>query len=203
MTYALIPAAGESRRMGRPKLSLPLHGRTVLECVITALRQASIEHIVVVVSPAGPDLAALAERAGASVCTLEEQTPDMRATIERGLDWLEAHFQPAADTRWLLVPGDHPTLDAAVVRQLLQSGEAIPERSIVVPVYQGKRGHPTIMAWKHVRAIKELPRGLGLNAYVRSQAEEVREVPVRSPSILVDLDTPEDYERLCRTDEQP
>ena len=42
MTFALIPAAGRSRRMGRPKLALPLAGRSVLEHVVGALQQAGV-----------------------------------------------------------------------------------------------------------------------------------------------------------------
>ena len=48
--FALIPAAGKSARMGRPKLSLPLGDHTVLECVIATLREAGISDILVVVA---------------------------------------------------------------------------------------------------------------------------------------------------------
>ena len=44
--------------------------------------------------------------------------------------------------------------------------------------------------------IRALPQGLGLNAYLRSQSAATLEVPVLSPGILCDLDTPADYERL-------
>src|SRR5437660_9758870 len=94
MIFALIPAAGESRRMGRPKLTLPLGDRTVLEHVIMALRQAGLEHILVVAGPHSADVAALAHQAGASTLVLPQQTPDMRATVEQGLVWLETHLHP-------------------------------------------------------------------------------------------------------------
>ncbi len=94
MRFAVLPAAGKSSRMGRPKLSLPLGQRTILEHVVAALRQAHVEHVLVVLGPHVGELAPLARTAGAHVCQLAEQTTDMRATVEQGLHWLEERFQP-------------------------------------------------------------------------------------------------------------
>jgi len=196
MIFALLPAGGQSSRMGKPKLSLPLGDRTVLERVIAALRAAAVDHILVVAGAHVPELAPLARNAGAEVLLLTEQTPDMRATVEQGLLWLEEHYQPTADDHWLLVPADHPTLDAESVRQLLLAKTHQPNASIVVPTYRGKRGHPALISWKHVAGIRALAPDLGLNAYLRQHTAETLEVPVDSKEILTDLDTREDYERL-------
>jgi molybdenum cofactor cytidylyltransferase len=195
---ALVPAGGRSVRMGRPKLLLPLGTRTVLEHVIAALRHAAVAHILVVVGPHVPQLVAPAEAAGAHVLLLAGETPDMRATVEHGLRWLEERLRPRPEEGWLLVPADHPTLDAAVVRDLAAARATHPERSIFLPAFDGQRGHPALIAWKHVAGIRALPPGLGLNVYLRQQAAETVEVAVSSADVLCDLDTPEDYERLLR-----
>jgi molybdenum cofactor cytidylyltransferase len=75
----------------------------------------------------------------------------------------------------------------------------------VVPVFAGRRGHPVALAWELVNAIRALPAGEGLNAYLRRHAAQTLEVPAATNSILFDLDTPEDYVRLlerftCRHD---
>jgi molybdenum cofactor cytidylyltransferase len=196
MTFAIIPAAGKSARMGRPKLLLRLGQATVLEHVITALLQGGVEHILVVAGPHVAELAPLAEAAGASVLLLLEETPDMRATVEHGLRWLEEHFKPSAEDSWLLVPGDHPTLEPDVVRALLEARPT--SDSIRVPMAQGRRGHPTLIGWSHVRGIFALPAGQGINAYLREHQGETALVPVASEAILQDLDTPEDYDRLLK-----
>jgi molybdenum cofactor cytidylyltransferase len=196
MTVALLPAGGKSLRMGRPKLTLPLGGRTVIECVVNALQQAQVEEVLVVVAPHLPELATLAARVGANVLQLSEETADMRATVEQGLAWLEERFQPAPDADWLLCPADHPALDPGVIRHLIQSRQTGSSASILIPTFQGKRGHPTLISWRHVAGMRALPPGLGLNAYIRQHAAEIEEVPVPSPSVLWDLDTPEDYERI-------
>jgi molybdenum cofactor cytidylyltransferase len=196
--FALVPAGGKSARMGRPKLSLPLGGRTVLEHTVTAFRRAGVEHVLVVVGPHVPELVPPAEAAGAQVCRLPEETADMRATVEQGLRWLEEHFRPGPDDAWLLAPADHPTLDADVIRQLLQARAEHPERSVFVPTWEGRRGHPALIGWKHVAGIRAHPAGQGLNTYLRQCAAEVLEVPAASADVLCDLDMPADYERLLR-----
>jgi molybdenum cofactor cytidylyltransferase len=197
MTFGLIPAAGLSRRMGRPKLALPVAGRTVLEHVLAALRQAGVGPTVVVLAPHVADLAARAEAGGALVLRLPAETPDMRATVQRGLDWLEEQFRPAPEDDWLLLPADHPTLDAAVVVRLCQARRDHPQASVVVPTWQGRRGHPALIAWRHVGGIRAHPAGEGLNTYLRRHSQETLEVEA-SEDVLADLDTPEDYERLLR-----
>jgi molybdenum cofactor cytidylyltransferase len=195
MNFAVVPAAGHSTRMGQPKLALQLGGRSVIEHVVTALRSGGCEHIVVVVGPHVPELASLAESAGAHVCRLTEPTAEMRATVEHGLRWLEEQFHPRPDDPWLLAPGDHPTLDAHVVRQLLAE-YARGGHSIVVPAVLGKRGHPTLLAWRHVEGIQKHRPDSGLNAYVRTCMSETLELEITGESVLCDLDTPADYERL-------
>jgi molybdenum cofactor cytidylyltransferase len=183
--------------MGRPKLALPLGGRTVLQCVIAALRAGGADEVLVVIGPHVPGLEAPARAEGAHVLILPEETADMRATVEHGLRWLEAVFHPRPEERWLLAPADHPTLDSAIVRHLLQARAASATASIVVPTFQGKRGHPTLIDWKHVEPMRALPAGEGLNAYLRRCGEQTLELDVVSSEVLTDLDTPEDYERLC------
>jgi molybdenum cofactor cytidylyltransferase len=196
--FGLIPAAGHSRRMGGPKLTLPVGGRTVLEVIVTTLRQAPVERVVVVVGPHVPELADLATRAGASVCLLAEPTPDMRATVEAGLRWLGQIERPQADDAWLLAPADLPALDASVIGQLIEARHARGDCSIVIPTFAGRRGHPTLIDWKHVASLASHPAGLGLNAYLRLYSAETLEVPVTRDTILQDLDTPEDYHRLTQ-----
>jgi molybdenum cofactor cytidylyltransferase len=196
MIFAVVPAAGQSTRMGRPKLALPFKDKTVLDALVQALRHTEVDPTVVVVGPHVSELAAIARAAGAEVCFLERQTADMRATVEAGLEWLEARWHPRADDCWLLVPADHPRLDPDIIHRLIEASREASPFSIWVPTYQGKRGHPTLARWAHVPRIRAHRGDQGLNAYFREYAAETQEVPVASAAILEDLDTPEDYERL-------
>jgi len=196
MTYAVLPAAGRSVRMGRPKLLLPLGKRTVIEHAIAAFQAAGVERIVVVAAADLPELADVAARAGASVPVLPEPTAQMRETVEAGLEFVEKRWQPTREDAWFLMPSDHPVLEPEVLRTLLLARDEHPAHSLFVPTFAGRRGHPVLIGWSHVEPIRGFDRSLGLNRYIRSQSAQTLEVPVTNAGILADLDTPADYERL-------
>lgn len=196
MTVAIIPACGHSTRMGRPKLTLPIGERTIIEHVVCSLLAGGVSRVLVVIGPHLPEVGRLASSAGAEVLTLAEPTPDMRATVECGLTWMEERIHPQPHDWWLLAPADQPLLSAAVVRELLAFASGEQRCSVLVPTNGGKRGHPVLMQWRLVRGIRALPMALGVNAYLRQMTSETREVAIGDSGILADLDTPEDYQRI-------
>lgn len=197
MIHAIIPAAGLSTRMGRPKLLLPVGERTVLEQVIDTIKKAGVPDVLVVLGPHQQEYVGVAAAAQSHIIVLPQQTANMRETVQGGLDWYRDKFHPdpTAD-QWLLCPADHPTLNSGVVRRLVQMRTLNPAKSIVLPTYEGKRGHPVLVDWKHAPGLRLLPPDQGINVYLRQQAAETLEVPVDTADILIDLDTPEDYEKL-------
>ncbi len=198
MIVALIPAGGRSSRMGQPKLLLPLGRRTVLEHVIAALQAVDIPKILVVAAPDLAELATLARASGAEALLLPEATPDMRATVEHGLRWIEERWAPTERDSWLLVPADHPTLRPDVVEELVKARAQHRHASIFVPTFGGKRGHPVLLGWRHAEMLRAFRAGEGINVYLREQSEAVVEAAVDSAEIHRDLDTPDDYEQLQR-----
>ena len=66
-SFAIVPAAGQSVRMGRPKLQLPWGETTVIETVLDAWRQSGISHLVMTVRDDDTELAALGRKAGAEI----------------------------------------------------------------------------------------------------------------------------------------
>jgi CTP:molybdopterin cytidylyltransferase MocA len=123
----------------------------------------------------------------------------MRASTAFGLSAIQKLFVggevPAPDAPWLLVPADHPELSGEVVTALLEAARANPGR-IVIPTHHGRPGHPTVFTWRHALEVDEIPRDAGFNWIVRRHAADVVELPVEDEGVLLDLDTPEDYERL-------
>jgi CTP:molybdopterin cytidylyltransferase MocA len=187
--FGLIPAAGLSVRMGRPKLTLPLGDRSILERVIDCLREGGVARTLVVIGPSAPELVDLAIAGGAAPLLLGDQTPDMRSTVEAGLRWIERSWRPTAGDAFLLAPADHPALAPAVVQRLL----AVPGDGIVIPTFERKRGHPARVGWSLVPDLLNWPAGFGLNDFFRANA--VVEMSADTRDILDDIDTPEEYER--------
>jgi molybdenum cofactor cytidylyltransferase len=190
---AVVPAAGRSTRMGRPKLALPFGRGTVLEHVVSALLEGGVEHVVVATCPHVPELKALAEAAGAEVQVLPAATADMRSTIEFGLQSLAERFALKPYDAFLLAPGDHPGFTADIVCKLRAAYLSSRSSSIIIPTYVACWAHPALIAWKHVAGIRALPRHVGVNAFFHKNAEMVEEMPVADRRVLINLDTPDDY----------
>jgi molybdenum cofactor cytidylyltransferase len=170
----------------------------VIEHVVSALRDGGVSAVIVVVGPHVAELTPLARAAGAEVLALAEPTPDMRATVDAGLRRLGAQFQPTAADWWLLAPADHPVLSPAAVRELLAAANASPRHTVIVPVHADRRGHPPLIRWSLAEAVRAIPAERGINWLLREHADRTLELPVNDPSVLTDLDTPEDYARLLR-----
>lgn len=191
--FALVPAAGQSRRMGTPKLSLPLGDKVVLQHVLSALVKGGSEEILVVVGPSAANLATYVAPP-AKILVLPHDTADMRTTIEGGLHFLTEQYSPTSNDAFLLALADQPTIHPDTVAALLRAHLAQPG-AIRVPIHAGKRGHPVLFPWDLAKTLFTLPPDQGLNQLLRQFPQRVVEMPVPHAEILDDLDDPSDYER--------
>lgn len=197
--FAVIPAAGHSRRMGQAKLLLPLGGETVIARILGTLRIPEITETVVVVRKNDERLRDAVIQAGASVVQPSVDPPDMRTSVTHALRTIAERWNPDPQDAWLLSPADHPALDRALIQSLAQRWQQTAE-PILVPVHAGRCGHPTLFAWSLNEQIAQIPEGEGLNRLLKSQT--IAELPVDCAGIFEDLDTPEDYARLLKRWEQ-
>lgn len=181
--------------MGRPKLLLPLGGQTVIRRVLDALNAAGIADVYILIREDDEPLRAEVSETNATIVTTPTATRDMRGSVELLLHTIERDQHPDSNDGWLLCPADHPVLDAEVVPQLMRAWRDS-GRGIVVPVHNGRRGHPTILGWRYAEQVGEIPRDRGIDWLLESYAEDIHEEPVASSGILTDLDTPGDYESL-------
>lgn len=203
---AIVPAAGLSTRMGRPKLLLPVGGEPLIVRVVNALRAGGAAPVVVVAPPRSQEGAAeiidAAGRAGALVLVAQTPPPDMRASIELGLNLLvstESTSTISAPATLLIAPGDSPGLSAALVALVLDAVRRTPA-SIIVPVFEGKRGHPIAIPASAAESVRDLPPGKGLNALLDEGQFAIVDLETRVTGTLADLDTPEDYRRWQRSE---
>ena len=196
MIAAVVPAAGHSQRMGRPKLILTLGPLTVIARVVTALLEGGVSTVVVVAPPADAPgaelLRAEAEAAGAVVVVPPTRPADMRGSFEAALAYLEARDPRPATL--LLTPADSPGINPSLVARVIARARERPG-SIVVPTAGERRGHPVAFPWASALSVRGLPEGVGVNALVGLRAGDVDPVPVDDPDQIADLDTPEDYQR--------
>lgn len=195
-TVAVLPAAGASRRMGRPKLLLPFNGGPLVAGVVNALLGAGVEEIVLVTAAEDEDLRGWARRSGIESAVNPDPGRGMLSSIREGIAALGGAAELARRGATLLVsPADLPNLQPETVVELLrrmrESGAPISE-----PVFQGKRGHPLGIAPRLIPEIETLDLAIGLRQLRDRHEAELLEVPVKDPGVVRDVDTPEDYERL-------
>jgi molybdenum cofactor cytidylyltransferase len=195
--FAVVPAAGQSRRMGRPKLLLPYRGTTILGSLMASLKSPRIAACCVVIRADDAELQAEAEKHGAWVIQPAVDPPEMRTSVEIALHEIEQRYQPADSDAWLLIPADHPLLSPALLEELIAAWDQT-AAEILVPSHNGRRGHPTLFRWSMVSEIRGIPADQGLNWLLRRQPTRVVEWPCDHPEVTFDLDTPEDYARLLK-----
>lgn len=205
--FAIVPAAGRSRRMGTPKLLLPVAGRTVIAHVIAALQRARVHEIVVVIHPDDTELAREVARCGATAVQPTVAPAEMRQSVEIGLEHVRTTGRPQLSDLWLLIPADHPVIDQDVLQKLLISADVVSDgqsrtrravagSGIWIPAFQGRSGHPTLFTWDYAEQVTAIPDDAGINWLVRRNSENVCRVAVPQPTVLWDMDTPDDYRKL-------
>lgn len=194
MTHgAVVLAAGLSRRMGREKVLLPFGGSTMLGTVLSKLGGAGIEAVVVVVRPDLAGAAAAARGAGAGVVVNPRPEGEMIESIRLGVAAL-----PADVDAFFVWPADHPAVRPDTLEGL--AARAARARA-VIPVFEGRRGHPALVGADFRAAIGEVPARDGLRRLWRDRADAVEELSVNDPGVLENLDDPDSYERARRREE--
>lgn len=192
-SFAIVPAAGHSRRMGRPKLLLPWDGSTVIETVIRAWRASRVAAVIVVARRDDVELLDRCHAAGAEVVAPGVPPAEMKDSVRLGLDYVGQRYRPRECDVWLLAPADMPRLSAPAINGLLDAHDPT-DASILVPLAGGRRGHPVLFPWPVAADVANLPADSGVNSLLTRHS--VREVPACHPGLVDDLDTPADYVRL-------
>jgi molybdenum cofactor cytidylyltransferase len=196
-SFAIVPAAGESFRMGRPKLLLEWRGKTLLEHAFQAWRNSRVSATLVVVRPDDRELAKLVLSLGGHLVVPPLPPPDMRASVAFAVGEIRRALQPAAHDAWLVAPADMPLLSTAVIDRLIDEHDASPNCALV-PVHGNRRGHPVLFPWHWTPRLRHLEPGEGLNALLSEGL--VRNVDCQDlgsqDDPFVDIDTPDDFNRL-------
>ena len=192
--YAVIPAAGRSRRMGTAKQLLPFGDRTILETVIENVLAAPIGGLAVVTHSAVADAMDLAEDPRFLTVINDDAESQMLDSIRMGIDALQRRGQPQPDSGILVCPGDMPGIDTAALTACIHEFDGHRD-AIVVAAYRSKRGHPIVIPMSLTPELPTIAEG-GLAHLLQRHAERIHAVECPTPTVTCDIDTPDDYERL-------
>ena len=186
---SIILAGGESRRMGRPKLSLKLKGKTLLELAISKARNVSNEVFVIV--GAYPEVyEPIAKKAGAQVLQNSEWQEGLGTTLRTGIEALGARY-----TSVLALLADQPFVDEthlnALLNKQLEAGA-----DLVFSSYDNVQGPPVVISQSLFTYAKTLKGKCGAKALIQADTR-VESVGLEH---YFDIDTPEDAQMYGLTE---
>ena len=189
MIAAVVLAAGESSRMGRPKALLPIAGQTFIEKIVGALEHTSVGKIVVVLGHNAEEMKQRIKQLAVEILV----NPEYRLGQLSSLHVAVRRLQSDENCDGVLVHlVDHPYVNPDLVNLMAQrffeSGKLI-----VVPRHRGQRGHPVILSRKLFDELLNAPMDEGAKAVVNAHRDETLEIDTDDEGVTIDIDTPELY----------
>ncbi|OGW39889.1 MAG: hypothetical protein A2X58_01560 [Nitrospirae bacterium GWC2_56_14] len=181
---ALVLAAGSSTRMGTSKQLLRLGNKTVIRHCVDTLAAAGIEQVVVVTGTQHDACAQELEGTGVRIVRNEAQGSQMANSVRLGLRALD---ETSSGVIVCLV--DHPLVTPGTYQAIIDAHARSPEK-IIIPAFQGKRGHPSLFPFDLISELFFLPT---LRDLIRENNGQVLMVEVPDEGAVLDMDTREDY----------
>jgi molybdenum cofactor cytidylyltransferase len=189
MIVAVVLSAGESTRMGRPKALLPIEGQTFIEKIVGALKQSSVGRVIVVLGHNAEEMRARLAHLPVEILINPDYKLGQLSSLQTALRSLQADQNCDGILVHLV---DHPYIDAKLVQIMIERFYA-GTKLIVVPSYNGKRGHPVIFSRRLFGEILAAPLDQGAKAVVNAHRGETLEIETDQEGIAIDIDTPELY----------
>jgi molybdenum cofactor cytidylyltransferase len=183
---AAILAAGESRRMGRPKALVPFEGLTFVEHLLQATNHPRVGIVRVVL--------------GANAESIQAELKLDQETVVVNQDWQQGQLSsiqfaicslPADQTAGLLLcPVDHPLISSQLVSRLIAEFDS-DRKLIVVPTHQGRRGHPVIFHASLYAELLDASPNVGARQVVWAHPDAIAEIETDEAGVILNLNDPE------------
>ncbi len=187
---AVVLAAGASRRMGQSKMLLPWGKTTVIGKVVQTLLEVGIVEPVVVTGRAVEEIhTVLADFPVQWAHNPRYETTEMLQSLQIGLRQV-----PEELGAFLVVLGDQPQIESSIVGAILAEAQAT-ALPLLIPSFQQRRGHPWLVKKSLWAGLLALDEHATLRQFLNEHANQIQYLNVDSGSVLMDLDTPEDYAR--------
>jgi len=189
MISTIILAAGQSKRMGQPKMLLSWGEQTVIEHVIITFLKAGIDDILVVTGGVREQVErAIDHYSVRKIHNQDYAAGEMLSSLQCGL-----RAMPLESQAVLIGLGDQPQILEQSIRSICEAYQES-KSPLIVPSFQMRRGHPWLVTrplWGEILELKapESPRD-----FLNRHAAEIHYLNMDTPSILADMDTPQDYQ---------
>lgn len=190
MISAILLAAGESKRMGRPKQLLEWQGTTLLQHTLKSLIDSDADEIVLVL---GHEAALIRKSLPAlpiKIVTNPDYKQGMATSLKQGL----LAVNPSSEA-FLVLLADQPAIGPEIINTLIHRfRQADPKRGIVRPTHRGRQGHPVLIGRQYLNEALQLQGDVGARRILLNHPGDILEIEVDQDAVLKDIDTPEEYQ---------
>jgi molybdenum cofactor cytidylyltransferase len=159
----------------------------MIEKVIENIARSEVFRILVVLGSYRDEILGVIRDLPVSHCYNENYRSGMLSSVKCGFRNLPMHYDAV-----LVFPGDQPMIEPEVINEIIKAYRE-KGKGIVIPVYRKKRGHPLLIDFKYRDIVDKISDEEGLHSLANMYQEDVFEVKTKSPGILKDFDTKEDY----------
>jgi len=193
MVVAVILAAGESRRMGRPKAFLPIEGQTFIERIVNVFKESKVEKILVVLGHNADETKNQISHLPVSVIVNEDYSKGQLSSLHAAVRSLSGESVDGIVVHLV----DQPFVSTEVIDLIIDNFYSS-KKLIVLPCYHGRRGHPVLFSKALFPELLNAPLDRGAKTVVHAHPAETLMIEVDDERVTVDLDTPEQYQRYIR-----
>jgi molybdenum cofactor cytidylyltransferase len=190
-TAILILAAGSSSRLGQPKQLLSYQHKTLLQNTIEAAQKVPAEKVLVILGDNHELISAGIGSTGVQSVYNEDWEIGMSSSIRLGLARLLV--EDTTLDAVILTVCDQPFITDKVFRALLAEARTS-VRSIIASSYSGTLGTPVLFGRRYFEELALLEGTEGAKTLLIKYQDQVASVPFDKGEI--DIDTPEDYNKL-------
>ena len=191
MISAILLAAGESKRMGRPKQMLAWKGKTLLRHVLENLIHSTVDEIILVLGHEAEAIQKSLTEFQIKIVINPDYQQGMASSLRQGL----LAMDPGSEA-FLVVLADQPGIDPEIINQIIHKFQrADPRRGIARPVYRGLQGHPVLISVRYLQEALQLQGDVGARQILMNHPEDILEIEADQEGILKDIDTHEEYQK--------
>jgi molybdenum cofactor cytidylyltransferase len=197
MIAAVVLAAGESSRMGRPKALLPIDGVRFIEKIVKSLQLTKVGRILVVLGHDAEEMRQKIADLPVLIVVNNEYKKGQLSSLVAAIRDLQSRQSSAESDGILVHLVDHPYVNPILVDVMIDRFYES-KKLIVVPRYHGRRGHPVIFSRSLFSELQDTPLDQGAKAVVHAHRKDTLEIDTEDEGVTIDIDTPEEYRQFVK-----
>jgi molybdenum cofactor cytidylyltransferase len=194
MISAIVIAAGESKRMGRPKQLLPWQGKALLQHVLDSLLNSEVDEVILILGCEAERILERLDTRRIKVVLNPDYAQGMITSIQHGL----AAIGKGAEA-FFIVLGDQPGISPQIYNLLIREFHRVyPSKRILLPTYRGEKGHPALFSIDFREEGSAIKGDVGFRQIISDHPQDVLQIELGTDAVVNDVDTPEDYQDLLK-----